>query len=299
MPAPSVAPTATSGTYTPSVPATSAMWYPQKRGFEKYLDNLSIFAGLDGAKGPEDLGINANMGGRAAVNWGLPIWEEIGLGVQVGSAVNFADNAVSVLETVSSTHNRVQSFTTLGIFQRTDFGLNWGVSWDYLSERYWDNFSMSQVRGQVGYNLNCNNEIGVWGTLHDSTTTATLNGATYHLQAIDQVNVFWRHVWPNEAVTRVWVGVAEDHDRFVLVNPGRPRVDHPIVYGADVYIPLNNWISIFGEANFITPNDSGTVTATFGVAFNLGGRAQAASRDRFAPLLPLANNPSFAVNLWK
>ena len=42
-------------------------------------------------------------------------------------------------------------------------------------------------------------------------------------------------------------------------------------------------VAIFGEANFITPNDTGTVTATFGLAINLGGRAVEASRDRFAP----------------
>ena len=40
---------------------------------------MTFFAGLDGAKGPEDLGINALMGARVAVNWALPIWEEIGL----------------------------------------------------------------------------------------------------------------------------------------------------------------------------------------------------------------------------
>jgi hypothetical protein len=267
--------------------------------FNKYFDNLSFFGGLDGSKGPEDLGINANLGGRGAMNWGLPIWEEIGLGIQLGTAINFADNAETPLETVSGTHNRVESFTTIGVFQRTDFGINWGVAWDYLAERYWDNFSMSQVRGQIGYELNRDNEIGVWGTCADSTTTASLNGVTYNLRAINQFNVFWRHIWPNEAVTRFWIGVAEDHDRYVLLNPGRNAVDHPFVYGADIYIPLNSWISIFGEANFITPIDTGTVTATLGIAFSLGGRAQAAVRDRFAPLLPLANNPSFAVNLWR
>jgi hypothetical protein len=64
-----------------------------------------------------------------------------------------------------------------------------------------------------------------------------------------------------------------------------------------VYIPLNgNW-AIFGEANFITPNDSGTVTAFFGLVYYPAGGAGNAFRNRFAPMLPLANNPTLAVNL--
>ena len=74
------------------------------------------------------------------------------------------------------------------------------------------------------------------------------------------------------------------------------RVNHPLVFGADFYVPLNDWVFLFGEANFITPNDSGTVTATLGVAITWGG-ARNVARNRFAPLLPVANNPSFAVNL--
>src|SRR5262249_44209568 len=68
-----------------------------------FLDNLSLFAGLDGSKSPQDLGINAHMGGRAAVNWGCPILEAIGLGFQVGTAVNYSDNAVAVLGEVNGT----------------------------------------------------------------------------------------------------------------------------------------------------------------------------------------------------
>ena len=46
------------------------------------------------------------MGGRAAFNWGIPIVEEWGLGVQVGAAYNFADNAVQVLHRLNVSDRR-------------------------------------------------------------------------------------------------------------------------------------------------------------------------------------------------
>ena len=46
------------------------------------FDNLSVFAGLDGSKQPQDFGINAQFGGRASVNWGIPLFESLGIGAQ-------------------------------------------------------------------------------------------------------------------------------------------------------------------------------------------------------------------------
>ncbi len=79
--------------------------------------------------------------------------------------------------------------------------------------------------------------------------------------------------------------------------PGESAVRYPVVFGAELYVPLTDNIAIFGEANFITPNDTGTVDATLGIAFYPGAGARRAPRSRFAPLLPLGNNASFAVDL--
>jgi hypothetical protein len=262
-----------------------------------WLDNLSLFVGLDGSKGPEDLGINANFGARGAVNWGYPLLENIGLGVQLGTAVNYARTAVRVLRSIDGTRERTQSFTTVGLFERTDFGLNCGLVYDFLYESYYRSLDLGQWRGQLGYDVGSNDEVGLWGTLEDHGDSAKVGGQAFHLLPILQGNLFWKHIWSNEAATRIWIGLAEEHGRFVLVAPGNSSVHHPIVFGADVYIPLSERLAIFGEANFITPNDTGTVTATFGFAFYPGGGVKQAGRSRFAPLLPVANNATFAVDL--
>jgi hypothetical protein len=261
------------------------------------LDNFSAFLGLDGSKGPEDLGINANFGFRGAVNWGYPIVESYGLGVQLGTAINYSSTAVRVLRSVTGTTDRTQSFTTVGLFQRSGHGVNWGVGYDFLFEDYYEDFHLGQWRGQVGYDIGANDEVGVWGALRDRGASATVADFDLQLRPITQGNLFWRHVWSNETVSRVWVGVAEEHGRFLLVAPGNTPVHHPVVFGADVYVPLTACLALFGEANFITPNDTGTVTATFGFAFYPGATAKTAGRSRFAPLLPLSNNPTFAVDL--
>jgi hypothetical protein len=260
------------------------------------LENLSGFLGLDGSKGPEDLGINANFGFRGALNWGYPVWEQVGLGVQLGTAINYSETAVRVLRSIDGVRDRFQSFTTLGLFQRTDFGLSWGFVHDWLSEHYYAGIDVGQWRAQIGYALCCHDELGVWGAWRDRGDSATVDGESFNLRPISQANFFWKHIWENDAVTRMWVGVADSHGRFVLVAPGNTPVHHPFVFGADLYVPLTEHLAIFGEANFITPNDTGTVTATLGFAFFPGG-AHHAVRSRFAPLLPLANNPTFALDL--
>ena len=45
----------------------------------------------------------------------LPAW---GIGVQIGTAVDLTDNAVQVFERVEGNTDRVQEYTTVGIFQR-------------------------------------------------------------------------------------------------------------------------------------------------------------------------------------
>ncbi len=124
-------------------------------------DNLSFFGGLDGSKEPEDLGISAHFGLRVAVNAGFPLLEQDGLGWQVGTALNYSQNAVGVLKLVDGVTNDLQSFTTLGVFQRSPSGVNWGLVFDFRNDDYYQNLSFGQWRGQVGYDLGADDEVGV------------------------------------------------------------------------------------------------------------------------------------------
>lgn len=262
-----------------------------------WLENFSVLGGIDGAKGPEDLGVSANFGFRTAVQTSGPLVADWGLGLQLGTGVDYHRNATRFVRLLMGARDRNQWFNTIGIFQRTDSGFNWGIAYDFLVEHSYTNVELGQWRAQIGYQLNENNEIGVWGTLRDFGDSARIGALNLSYQPINQYAIYFRHIWPTGVMTRGWAGLAEEHGRFVLGGPAFPQTHHPFVFGADVYIPLSDSWAIFGEANFMTPNDSGTVTAMLGLVWYPSGTAAKALRNQFAPLLPLANNPTFGVNL--
>lgn len=257
-----------------------------------FRENLSVFFGLDGAKEPVDLGANARFGTRLHINWGIPIIEDLNLGLHLGFGYNYAHNAIRALRLAGASTDINQTFYTLGVFQRTDMGLNWELAWDFRSMDYYEHIDTSQWRGLVSYNLDRCNEVGLWGTYRDRTDRAHLGRQWFNVTPINQINLFWRHTWDNQIVTGLWVGIAEEHGR--LLN--EPAIQHPFVFGADVFVPLSDRLALWGEANFITPNDTGTVTATLGVAFFPWGRPAAQTRSPFAPPLPAANNTTFSLD---
>jgi hypothetical protein len=261
-----------------------------------WFENLSLFFGVNGFKEPADLGINANFGYRLAVNWGLPLFQEAGIGLQVGSAVNYGQNAIRILPFMDGTTEHWQSYTTVGLFQRSPAGLRWGFVYDFRFDDYYDRTSTGQWRGQIGFETKNNNEFGVLGTFRDHGDSATIGTLSFAVEPISQWNFYWRHVWANEIVTRVWLGLASEHSRFSVLIPGQPPINHPFTFGGDFYVPLTDNLALFGDVHVITPADSGAISAMLGVVL-YPGSARGTARSRFAPLFPVANNTSFALDV--
>src|SRR5580704_13835229 len=230
------------------------------------FENLSLFVGPDGSKQPQDLGINANMGIRFAANWGFPLVERLNLGAQVGAASDVSNNAVNVLGQINGPSHRTQTFLTLGVFQRPGLW-NWGLAYDTEFERYYDNFRLAQWRGQAGYNITGNNEVGAWFTKAAQGDSGYMGTTAVHLDPITQVNGYTRHTWANLAQTTVWLGMANAHNDVVWVFPANPRDTHVLVYGAELSMPLSDRFAVTGSANFISPASTGTVDAFLGLTF--------------------------------
>jgi hypothetical protein len=266
---------------------------------DSVFDNLSLFAGLDGSKQPQDLGINANMGVRFSANVGIPLVPDRGFGVQIGLGFNASDAAVHVLDQVEGTSSRTQTYITAGIFQRQSDRFNWGLVFDDLIERYYDNFQVSQLRGQVGVGVMGDNEVGAWFTKRLQGDDGVVAGTPVFVDPISQVNFFTRHTWASAAQTMVWVGVARGHHNVVFVFPDNSEDKNVVVYGAQLYFPLSEKFAVTGSANLVTPTATGTVDAYLGVAFYPGRGAMRASRNTFAPVLPVGNNPEMSINLHR
>jgi hypothetical protein len=262
-----------------------------------WLENVDLFFGLDGSKQPQDLGINANMGVRFAANAGMPLLKRIGLGAQVGMAMNFSDAAVHVLDQIEGTSRRTQAFFTAGLFQQATTRLSWALGYDFLHQTYFDTFRLGQLRGQAGYAVKATDEVGAWFTKSVKNASGVMNDTTVQLDPISQFNVYLKHRWPTMAQTTIWAGVASGHHNIVVLLPDNSRDHNVLVYGAKLELPLSDRFSVTGSGNFLTPTATGTVDAYLGVTFYPGRRSLLNGRGRFAPPTTVANNTEFPVDL--
>lgn len=262
----------------------------------RWLENLSFFGGVDGSKQPQDLGVNGNLGGRFSANWGLALLPDYGVGLQIGTSLNYSANALRMLDRLEGTASRFQNFTTVGIFQRTRRGWNWALAYDFLAENYYDRFDLGQWRGLVGYQLNARNEAGSWFAVSSQGASGLYGSTPVHLKPISMANAFWRHTWLSGAQTMLWAGMAAPHSQLNAALGDLGRTGDTFVTGGQLFVPLNPSVAIFGQANLITPASTGAVDAFIGFSFFPGGSSRQGVRGRFSPMLPVANNPMFAVD---
>lgn len=106
-----------------------------------------------------------------------------------------------------------------------------------------------------------------------------------------------RHTWEFGAQTTGWLGVANRHGQANVALGDQAGTENVIVFGADLHVPLNDRWAIFGEANLVTPADTGSVDAYWGIAFYPGDGAPGWRQRAFSPVQPVANNTSFVTNL--
>jgi hypothetical protein len=266
------------------------------RAAESLLDNLSFLTAIDASREPQDLGINANFGAFLAANAGFALIDDIGLGGQVGTGVTLSRAGVKVLRDIEGTRARQQWFTTVGLFERGD-GWHVGVVYDLQVESYYDRFFTGQLRGEAGIDLTQSDQLGFWGSAGGFGDHGRVLASEVHLEPLAEISAYWQHCWQSGAVTRFWGGVTESHHTDILNMPD-PHTTGPVLnFGLEIFVPLNDYFAIFGQGHFITPSDTGTLDAYLGIAFYPGGGVSRARSNAYAPVLPVANNPTFALDL--
>ncbi|NNJ25197.1 DUF6666 family protein [Alienimonas chondri] len=272
-------------------------WLPPPVVAGDWAETLTLFGGISGSKQPQDLGVNAHFGGRLAANYGFALVDAANLGAQIGVAGTYQDDAVRVFESVAVDTDRGQLFTTAGLFQKNELW-NWSLVYDALYQDQWDRSTLTQFRGRVGVNMTARDEIGVWGTKNDrgeEGVVAPLD-LPVRLQAISQLNLFWRHQYESGAYTTIWGGVSEGHEEMTLVATDDRHLSTAPVFGADFRAPLNDYCSLYGEANFVLPADTGSVDSFLGIDIHPAGVAKCYRKLKYAPILRPAGSPSFVVD---
>ncbi len=256
------------------------------------------FFGVDGSKQPQDFGANANLGVAAQLNYSGPLVAHLGIGFQAGSRVSFTGNAVQVFELLGEKKDRFQNFTTVGLFQRLDSGFTYGVAYDYLTQESFDSFNLGQWRIRASFELGVFNEIGVTLNLADRNDTGRFNSETVVLDPVEQIHVYLRHDWQSGASTTFRVGVADKHSEENAITGTLPPKTNQILFGSELFAPLNDWMAIYGETNLVMPADTGAVDAYLGVQIAPQGILRSRSRtNRFRSMFAVASSPSFTTDL--
>ncbi len=237
--------------------------------------NTWAFAYYDGFELP---GNDYRNAGRFGVNWASPLVSDyVGIGVQAGGSG-------------SVTEDQEQVFVTAGVFYRGDMQLgsawNVGAVADFLHDGFYD-VQVVQVRGKVSYTVDFRNELGVWGSggVSDDDVNAALRAET-----VNQVNIFWRHLWNVGLDSEVWVGWRDGQS-----DADESNSQSGAAIGARFVYPITDgWALAIGGHNAF---DSDTWNVWAGVQWNPGMRARQRflGQNRHAPLFSVADNTTMTL----
>jgi hypothetical protein len=259
---------------------------------------FTSFFGIDGSKQPQDFGANANLGVAAQLNYAGPLIPSHGIGFQIGNRSVFSGNAVQVFELLGESKDRFQNFTTVGLFQRLNSGFTYGFAYDYLTQESFDNFSLGQWRFRASFDLTPVDEIGVTLNFLDRNDSGRFNSEAVQLDPVEQLHVYLRHRWQSGVNTSFWIGVADKHAEENAITGTLPPKTNQILFGAEFFAPLNNWMAIYGETNLMMPADTGAVDAYLGIQLAPQGIYRTRSRNnRFRNFLPVASSATFTTDL--
>ncbi|MDH3718686.1 MAG: hypothetical protein OES79_11255 [Planctomycetota bacterium] len=255
----------------------------------------SIFLGMQGFKGPQDLGRNGNFGFHQGFEIAVPS-PIVPISFQLGlrfTQSNFEGNQVTDSYRSDS---REQVFLTTGLFRRADgcCPWQWGVVFDWMHDEYWVEADFSQVRLEISRHTRCGNE---WGFLaafgtgeenFDDQRIRELEDFDFGAKPTDYYGVFWRRATAACGEWRLLAGVTERSDTIL---------------GGDFWLPVGSCLALDGDFTFlIAENDGlrGQQEEAFGVGLSLVWYPYRPPRNvagnPLRPLLRVADNARFFVN---
>lgn len=266
------------------------------RGPLGYLGSLEMFSSVDAFKGPMDVaGANGNFGLGLGLNFTIPVFRRAGIGFQAGANVIMSDFHGTLF---TNSGIRTQNFTSVGLFQRIpqeSGSVNWGFTYDWLFDDYYDKFNFGQFRVKLGWEMNRWNEIGIWTSIREHGDSGLIDLTNFgggfvpvNFKPVDQGNLYWRHTWLNEASLTARLGISEE--------PGE------MIFGGDGKIPISPRLAVTGSFSYILPSARGGLpglseelwNVSVGVEF-VPGKIRRGSDARFTPVLPVADNGSFGI----
>jgi hypothetical protein len=139
--------------------------------------------------------------------------------------------------------------------------------------------SVAQIRAKTSITLDAQNEVGAWGAV---SITDDNGKRREKVQAVDQVNLFYRHLFSNGWDLDGWLGWRSDPSSGAI--------------GADATLPLDDYWAVTGGGHYAFEGDSWN--AYVGLILHLGPHAHERylGELRHLPYLPVADNSSMTLS---
>ena len=268
-------------------------------GWHWYRD-FTASAGVMGFTNDSNLGLNGNFGTNEYLNWAMPFWNAFGVGWQLGARATQSGFQSTTLTTPGGrlqTSDRQQVFVTSGFFTRAfeGRGLQGGAVYDYLSDTWFDNVDVSQVRAELSYVWGYH-EFGVW-TANNVANQNSKSGTPLQRQTVgttyDMYCGFYRLQFGDANEWKVWGGATGDGDGII---------------GSLLRAPMSRSLALEGTFTYLIPKDSKTIDvdgagtglgyspAAWNVGLNLvyypAGRSRRSLASPYRPLFEVADNGS-------
>ncbi|MEM7785059.1 MAG: DUF6666 family protein [Planctomycetota bacterium] len=272
-------------------------------GLGQLISNGEFFAGANafrstlfstpgGAAG--QLSDDSSYGFYQGMNFGLPLCR-ISCGLFSGQ-FGFRTTQTNFDGSLDTSADREQLFVTGGFFRRVDYGMQYGVVFDYLNDEWFSDAEVVQLRGEIGYVYSGGTTFGFrFATnLQDDFTNATFGGNTFtnlNTTTDDNYRFFVRYDAPNGGFGDFFAGWSESDQAII---------------GLDSDLPLTNRLSMQAGFNYYL-SDQGLPAGAIGqggnageayniyvgIAFRPRGREFYRSYER--PLFPVADNGSMLI----
>ena len=273
-------------------------------GWRWYRD-FTASAGVTAFTNETDLGINGNFGTNEYLNWAMPFWNAFGVGWQLGwrgTQTNFQPATLEVGQTTLQKNARQQNFITTGFFTRAfeGRGLQGGAVYDYMSDTWFDNVDVSQIRGEISYVWGYH-EVGFWGAANigdQNTIFGPVRKQPGVTSTLDLYCGFYRLQFGDANELKIWGGGTSEQDGIV---------------GTLVRAPLARSFSMEGTFTYMIPGRTSTIDVERGgyttnfapAAWNVGvnlvyypaGRSRRGLASPYRPLFEVADNGSMIRSL--
>ncbi len=255
--------------------------------FRFLFRHLTFFAGVQGFKGPVDLGRNGNFGFHEGVNLSGPLGDPWHSGYQMGVRgvhSNFLGNQAVQAggAPVFDDNSRDQIFVTAGVFRRAlEGGLQGGAVFDYLHDNYYDQADLQQVRSEASL-VGGPHEIGFFGSFDVGGRIPFGRISATPIQANDIYSLFYRRYFSGGGQGRIWAG-ASGNGEFLL--------------GAEATLPLGSSWALENSFVYLVPDQQ--QDEAWSVALSLvwypGRASRCVYNNPYTALFNVADNGTFLV----